>query len=126
VAKARLVQIEQEHHSQAFEAYHQLGPKRSHKAVAEQLGVSVASVKNWSRSFRWQERIAERDAQIARKMASRNRLVRLESFLREEPESRQEVIIHDLKNKSDQELRDILKQEIALLRDLSCSEDADP
>jgi hypothetical protein len=164
MARARLVQIEREHHSQAFEVYHRLGAKRSHKAVADQLGVSVASVKSWSRSFRWQQRIAEREAQVAREMASRNlhdevsrrersvrivelalvrlaksisqgdvrmslsdldKLVRLESFLRDEPDSRQEIILQDLKDKTDEELRDITRQEIALLREVSDSDDVD-
>jgi transposase len=164
MATARLVQIEREHQSRAFEVYYELGPKRSHKAVAEQLGVSVASVKNWSRSFRWRERIAERDAKIARQLASRNftdevsrrersvrivelalirlaksisqgdvrmslsdldKLVRLEFFLRDEPDSRQEIILQDLKDKTDEELRDIMRKEFVLLRELTCYEDGE-
>lgn len=164
MAKTRMVQIEREHHEQAFEVYSQLGPKRSHKAVANELGVSLASVKNWSRSFRWRERIAERESQVAREVASRSltdevsrrersvrivelalirlaksisqgdvrmtlsdldKLIRLESFLRDEPESRQEIIVHDLEGKSDSELRAIVKREISLLQTISSSEDAD-
>ena len=54
-----------------------------------------------------------------------DKLVRLESFLRDEPDSRQEIILQDLKDKTDEELRDITRQEIALLREVSDSDDVD-
>lgn len=166
MAKTRLLKVEKEHHVQAFEAYHALGPGRSHQAVAKQFGVSIGSVKNWSRSFRWQERIAEREADVARTVASRNlneevsrrerndrivqmalirlakaiadghvkmtlsdldRLIRLESYLHNGVDSRQEIIIGDLKDKSDQELREMVREEMKLLgdldvRDVDCAE----
>ncbi|MHC4060012.1 MAG: hypothetical protein ACYSR6_00165 [Planctomycetota bacterium] len=160
MGRAKLVQIERELHAQAFEIYRQLGPKRSHKAVANQLGVSVASVKNWSRSFRWRERIAERDAQVAREVANRtltddvsrrernlkivemavirlardirdgrikttladlDRLIRLESFLSDEPDSRPEIIVTDLRDKSDAELREMVRREVETIKELEAS-----
>jgi hypothetical protein len=160
MGRAKLVQIERELHAQAFEIYRQLGPKRSHKAVANQLGVSVASVKNWSRSFRWRERIAERDAQVAREVANRtltddvsrrernlkivemavirlardirdgrikttladlDRLIRLESFLSDEPDSRPEIIVTDLRDKSDAELREMVRREVETIKELGAS-----
>ena len=161
MAKTRLLKVEKEHHVQAFEVYHSLGPGRSHQAVAKQFGVSVGSVKNWSRSFRWQERIAQREMEITRTIASRNlteevtrrernerivtmaivrlakaiadgqvkmtladldRLIRLESYLHDGVDSRQEIVIGDLREKSDQELREIVRNEIELLKELKGGE----
>jgi hypothetical protein len=55
-----------------------------------------------------------------------DKLIRLEAYLNDEPDSRQEIIVHDLKDKSDEELREIMRQEIALLREVSGSENAAP
>lgn len=60
---------EREHQQRAFELYYSQGGKRSHERVATELGVSVASVKSWSRSFNWAKRLAERDAAVARQVA---------------------------------------------------------
>ena len=62
---------EQEHHKKAFEYYYTLGESRSLPKVAARLGVSLASVKLWSRSFDWHQRLNDRDAEVARAMASR-------------------------------------------------------
>ncbi len=161
MAKTRLVHTEREHHKQAFETYYAFGLKRSHRAVASKLGVSVSTIKNWSRSFRWRERIAERDAQVARAVANRSindevdhlgrnlqivrmalvrlakavadghvkmtlgdldKLIRLEGFLRNEPDSRQEVVFGDLRNKSREELRELVRQEVEVLKELGVGE----
>ncbi len=118
-------------------------------------------IQNWSRSFRWRERIAERDAQVARAVANRSitdevdhlgrnlqivhmalvqlakavadgqvkmnlgdldRLIRLESFLRDEPDSRQEIVFGDLRNKSREELREMVRQEMEVLKELEIGE----
>lgn len=63
--------VEQKHHRQAFEMYVSLGAKRSYRRVAQQLGVSVSSVKAWARQGQWQQRLQEREAQIARETADR-------------------------------------------------------
>ncbi len=162
MAKTRLVHTEREHHKQAFETYYALGLKRSHRAVANELGVSVSTIKSWSRSFRWRERIAERDAQVARAVANRSindevdhrernlkivqmslariakaivdrdvkmtlsdldKLIRLEAFLRDEPDSRQEIVFPDLRNKSREELREMVRQEMEVLKELEAGED---
>lgn len=60
---------EREHQHRAFERYFAQGGKRSHERVANELGVSVASVKSWSRRFNWSQRLAERDATVARQVA---------------------------------------------------------
>jgi transposase len=69
--KADHLAHEQEHQKKAFEYYAALGEKRSFTQVAEQVGVSLSTVKLWSRSFGWLQRIRERDAEIARRMADR-------------------------------------------------------
>jgi hypothetical protein len=55
-----------EHHKQAFETYYGLGLKRTYQAVADKIGVSSSTIKNWSRSFKWREQIRERDVAITR------------------------------------------------------------
>ncbi|MFC1476291.1 hypothetical protein ACFLQW_04755 [Candidatus Zixiibacteriota bacterium] len=71
MSKADRLINEQEHHKKAFECYVALGEKRSFKQVAQQIGVALSTVKLWSRSFGWRQRIRERDAQIARRVADR-------------------------------------------------------
>ena len=60
---------EQERHKAAFERYYGFGFRRSYRKLADQLGVSLSTVKLWARSFGWQSRISQRDAQAARKAA---------------------------------------------------------
>src|SRR3972149_7213052 len=61
--------LEKENHRKAFELYCARGEKRSFSRLAKELGVSVASLKLWSKSFSWQGRLRERDATIARQAA---------------------------------------------------------
>jgi hypothetical protein len=146
----------------AFESYYALGFGRSYASVARELGVSVATVKLWGRSFGWQERVRERDLDVARAVADRtfkgetegkgeqlkivrmamlhvakeiaerkvrvtigdlDRLIRLEKFLSDEPDSRVEHTFGDLAGKSREELQLILAQEIAAARELSSGAD---
>lgn len=69
MTKDRTLQREQEHHKQAFEIYFGLGTKRSYKAVANQLGLSVSAVRLMAKSFDWSGKIEKRDAAIARQAA---------------------------------------------------------
>jgi hypothetical protein len=69
MARANRLQVEQEHHKQAFETYYSLGPKRSYREAAQKLGISASAIKLMARSFHWHERIAERDAVITRKVS---------------------------------------------------------
>ena len=62
---------EQAHHIKAFEYYYSLGESRSLEQVAEELKVSLASVKLWSSSFGWLQRVQEREAEVARTLASK-------------------------------------------------------
>ena len=141
----------------AFEEYYGLGFGRSYGAVAKELGVSLATVKLWGRCFKWQERVRERDLEVARTVADRtfqagtesqaqqlqivrmamlhvakavaegkvkvtmadlDRLIRLERFLSDEPDSRTEHVFGDLAGKSREDLREILVQEIRTAREL--------
>ena len=153
----RLLAKEQSHHEKAFEHYYALGEQRSYERVAAEFSVASSTVKLWARSFNWQDRMRQRDLEIARNVAGRamsdeatrrerslqivhlamvqlakaiaegdirmtlsdlDKLIRLEAFLSDEPESRHELVLSDLRNKTDNELRDMMKQEIGILRQL--------
>lgn len=49
-------------------------------------------------------------------LADLDKLIRLEAFLSDEPESRHEFIVSELSNMSDVELRELVKEKIAVLR----------
>jgi hypothetical protein len=51
-------------HIRAFEEYYGMGEKRSCKRVAKKMGKSEGQVQNWSRTFRWAERVRARDMEI--------------------------------------------------------------
>ena len=67
----RYSRVEKESHRRAFEFYYSLGYKRTYKAVAAEFGVCVSTIKNWSHWFRWQDRLADREAEIIRQMADK-------------------------------------------------------
>lgn len=152
---ARLLVKEQAHHIRAFEHYYALGEQRSYERVADECSVAASTVKLWARSFGWQERVRERDIEIAREVADRtvtgeidrrerslqivhmalvqlakaiaegdirmtlsdlDKLIRLEAFLSDEPESRYELVVSELRNKTDQELRELVRREVDVLR----------
>jgi len=154
----RLLAKEQPHHLRAFEHYYGLGEQRSYERVATEFSVASSTVKLWARSFGWQDRIRERDLEIARDVAGRtmseevtrrarslqivhmamvqlakaiaegdlrmtlsdlDKLIRLEAFLSDEPESRHEVLVNDLRDRSDAELREMVRREIDILRELA-------
>jgi hypothetical protein len=71
VSKPELLQTERDHQKRAFELYYSLGTRRSYRQIAEQLHVSLSTVKLWSRSFYWRNRVAERDAEAARQIVDR-------------------------------------------------------
>jgi len=55
--KSKSTHKEREHHHFAFELYLGMGFKRSYRAIATELGVSVSTIKNWARWYHWQRRI---------------------------------------------------------------------
>ena len=153
----RTLAKEQDHHERAFEFYYALGENRSYEKVAAEFRAGLSTVKLWGRSFRWKQRIRERDMEVAREVASRtltdevthrerslrivqvalvqlaraivdgkvkmtlgdlDKLIRLEAFLSDQPDSRQEIVFADLRNKSTEELREMVKQEVEMLKEL--------
>ena len=58
------------------------------------------------------------DGDVKMILGDLDKLIRLESFLRDEPDSRHEIIIADLKNKSNEELREMIREEMELLEEL--------
>lgn len=55
----------------AYAHYLSLGDRRTYGQVAQEIGVSVATVKRWSKAGRWTSRIRESQAQTARELADR-------------------------------------------------------
>lgn len=55
-------------HREAFEFYYALGSNRSYPQVASQFTISLTSVKKWAKSFKWQDRVKERDIKNTRKL----------------------------------------------------------
>lgn len=53
---------------EAFEYYYSLGEARGLKAVATFMNKGFASIKRWSTSFGWTERVKQRDAAVGAKM----------------------------------------------------------
>ncbi|MFH1312074.1 MAG: hypothetical protein ABIJ00_02500 [Candidatus Eisenbacteria bacterium] len=62
---------EQEHQKKAFEFYYGQGEGRSYRLVAEEFGVSLATVKGWGRAFGWKDRARARDAEVTMALADR-------------------------------------------------------
>lgn len=56
----------------AFEYFYSLGKERSMNKVANYFGVSTAAVKAWHDKFMWDERVEERDNEIARDMKEKD------------------------------------------------------
>jgi transposase len=55
-------------------------------------------------------------------LADLDRLVRLEAFLADEPDSRQEILVSELRGKSRQELRQMMREEIEMVKRLDAQE----
>ena len=58
-------------HVEAFEYYYSLGDNRSYPQVASQFTVSLTSIKKWAKSFKWQQRVQERDIENKKKLEER-------------------------------------------------------
>lgn len=56
-------------HDQALLLYQSLGPKRTFKTVAQQLGVSERTVRSWAKQHDWRGQVAEREMAEARRLA---------------------------------------------------------
>jgi hypothetical protein len=66
--------------------------------------------------------IAEGDMRMT--LSDLDKLIRLEAFLSYEPETRHEVLMNDLHDRSEAELREIVRHEIDVLRELECIDDS--
>jgi len=53
---------------EAFEYYYSLGEERSLQKTAEFTGKGFATIKRWSRSLNWTERVKQRDLELATKL----------------------------------------------------------
>ena len=62
------------------------------------------------------------DGHVKMALGDLDKMIRLESFLRDEPDSRQEVVFGDLRNKSREELQEMVRQEIEVLKQLEVGE----
>lgn len=60
-------------HSEAFEFYYGLGQNRSQEQVANRYGVTPNAIAQWAVAFRWTDRVADRDQEIAERLAERNK-----------------------------------------------------
>lgn len=59
------------------------------------------------------------DGQVKMSVGDLDKLIRLESFLRNEPELKHQVVIEDLRSKTDEELRLMINEEVQRIRDLT-------
>ncbi len=58
------------------------------------------------------------DGEVKMSLGDLDKLIRLESFLRDEPDSRQEIVVADLRNKSAEELKAMIGHELEQLAKL--------
>lgn len=56
-----IIQVERWKHQNVFETYLLLGPSRTLSALSQATGISIFALRNWSRSFKWEARLDERD-----------------------------------------------------------------
>lgn len=87
-------------HKEAFELYYKQGNSRSLSKVSEVLKVGETTVRKWSVAFKWQERVSERDKEIAERVEERN--------LDEEVNTR--VLLNRASNESIELYRKMLKK----------------
>ncbi|MBE9486988.1 MAG: hypothetical protein IMY82_07445, partial [Chloroflexi bacterium] len=63
--------LETPRHQKAFEIFVGLGDGRNYRQVAQQVGVSLGTIKRWAKAHNWQAKVQERDARTARQIADR-------------------------------------------------------
>lgn len=61
----KTVQNETLEHREAFEYYYSLGETRGLQATSKFINKGFTTVKRWSISFKWQERVKQRDLELA-------------------------------------------------------------
>ena len=68
----RLVEVESWKHKNVFETYLLLGPSRTFPALARATGIGHKTLLIWARSFRWAERLDERDSKAMAVITAEN------------------------------------------------------
>ena len=58
------------------------------------------------------------EGQVKMTLGDLDRIIRLEAFLCDEPDSRQEIVLGDLSDKSDEDLKEIVRQELSAIREI--------
>jgi hypothetical protein len=58
------------------------------------------------------------DGSVKMTLGDLDKLIRLEAFLSDQPDSRQEIVFADLRNKSTEELREMVREEVEMLKEL--------
>ncbi len=71
MGKHKSPKTETERQKQAFEYYYALGSKRKYRLVADEFNVSPSTIKNWSRDFKWRQRLEERDAEFTKAISDK-------------------------------------------------------
>ena len=66
-------------HFETFEYYYSLGSARSCSQVAENFNISERTVYNWSKWFKWKQRIKDRDINNAKKLEEKTDTTLLET-----------------------------------------------
>lgn len=66
------VQVETWKHKNIFETYLLLGPARTIPALAQATGIKPSTLNLWSKSFRWNERLNERDSKAMAVISGEN------------------------------------------------------
>jgi len=79
---------------EAYDYYFSLGPGRTYQQVAEKYKVHHQTVYIWKNRFKWDERIAERDQLIAKRLQrqTNNNIVKSKSQYREDIASHLSII----------------------------------
>ncbi len=58
------------------------------------------------------------DGQVRTSLGDLDKLIRLESFLRDGPDSRQEIVSREIENKSDEQLEEMIREDQEALKRL--------
>jgi hypothetical protein len=102
-------------HKEAFEYYYSLGDKRSYPQVSDKFTVSQTSIKKWASNFSWQERIIQRDIEIAKSLEKKTN----RTIVNEKANYRKiiKVIIGKFVETIQTKIRD--KQDLDIIKDLA-------
>ena len=65
----KLLKTETLRHTQAFEYYYSLGEKRTLAQIGRHYGINKVSAEQWNKSFKWRDRVVERDEIVANAVA---------------------------------------------------------